>query len=796
MARTIQSPGVEINEVDLSLRPVIPTGTTVLIPGFAAQGPTDEVFEVTSFSEFETVYGKPTNAAERYFYQSAKAVFNSDARVLATRLPYGTGAGLGTSDDYTALFYPVYPYNDGDQTFNQSASASEAHGGAGTHGTVGAGLSAATGGYILCKPTLVSLSKENYDDLTSGNFSWYNFVRVNNTFSSTKTSWGHAGVVIVNKARTTINDKYEGYYVGLADNSQFNPATNFDSVRQHFSVSENSSDLSLEVPKTRRNFALSGTETSNDNSVSETMENIPSFDISSTTYSDTLTLGVFKLRTSVFATDTVKLDYVLAESHVGSLDARRLLQNQNGGTASSFFLGNVEDNSANVEVLVNPYMSTETGTWLDSSSNIPSKVVRVLSERARVDAASYSLSGSFGVFDAVLDGLVDSTGANASDADALMPLGKFQAANPSSKVIGAVPTKLNRVFRTIENVDTVNIDLTVEAGLGTVFAGSEDEKDHGTTGLEIFDDERVVNIGSYSSSNGLYKLSEGVTSTDNGYDYQQDYLSVFNEFKDFAENKRKDHMFIADCPRHIFVQGKNLKILDDKAKTFTQAVYWPLRHTFGGVNSSYASVYGNWGRVYDGTSDRHMWAPFSGFAAATMANSDAQYAQWFAPAGFTRGRFPGVTDLAVLPTQKHRDQLYKVAINPVHQFPNEGMCIWGQKTLFKNPSAFDRINVRRLFLYLEKLVRGSMKFYVFEPNTLLTRTQVVNNLNPVFNNVKNTQGMYDFLIICDERNNTPDRIDQNELIVDIYIKPVRAAEFILVNFYATRTGQDFNELIA
>ena len=122
------------------------------------------------------------------------------------------------------------------------------------------------------------------------------------------------------------------------------------------------------------------------------------------------------------------------------------------------------------------------------------------------------------------------------------------------------------------------------------------------------------------------------------------------------------------------------------------------------------------------------------------------------------------------------------------------MVIWGQKTMFKKPSAFDRINVRRLFLYLEKLVRKSMKFYVFEPNTLLTRTQVVNNLVPPFEYVKNTEGMYDFLIICDERNNTPDRIDQNELIVDIYIKPVRAAEFILVNFYATRTGQDFSEL--
>lgn len=794
MARTIQSPGVEINEVDLSLRPVIPTGTTVLVPGFAAQGPTDEALEVTSFSEFETVYGRPTNAAERYFYQTTKAVFNSDARVLTTRIPYGSGAGLGYGDAYSALFFPVYPHAAG-ETMVKAAS-----------GTTGVSLSGSTvTGYVFGKPQQVILEKSQYDNLRQGNFSWRNWAQVNKTFTNNSATWGHAGIIVTNKAKTTINDKYEGYYVGIADNSQFNPATNFDTVRDLYSVSENTTSnnrdvLSLSVPSSRMNFALSGTSTSNDNSVSETIENIPTFDISSTQYNDTITFGLFKLRTSVFSTDTVKLDYVLAESHVGSLDAYRLIQNSNGGTPQTFFLGNVEDTSPNLEVLVNPYISTEAGAWTGSSSNVPSKFVRMLTQRGHTDSAVHALSGSYGVPKGVLDDLTVSTsvgGPGIGYADALLPLGSYQQSNPNTKVIGAVPTKLNRIFRNLENVDAVNIDLSVEAGLGTVFAGSQDQEATGN-GTETFDDERVVNIGTYTSSSGLYKLSDNIQSSDDNsvpYNVQQNWLSVFNEFKGFAENKRKDHLFIADAPRWLFVQGKNHKILDDKTKTFTQAVYWPMRHIFGSINSSYATTYGNWGRVYDGSADRHIWAPFSGFAAATMANSDSTYAQWFAPAGFSRGRFTGITDLAVLPTQKHRDQLYKISVNPVHQFPNEGMVIWGQKTLFKNPSAFDRINVRRLFLHLEKIVRGTMKFYVFEPNTLLTRTQVVNNLSPIFNNVKNTQGLYDFLLICDERNNTPDRIDQNELIVDIYLKPVRAAEFILVNFYATRSGQDFNELL-
>ena len=108
--RSIQSPGVQVNEVDLSVRPVTPVGTNVMVAGYAAQGPTEEVFAVNNMSEFEMVYGKPTNPAERYFYQTARAVFNSDSRLLATRLSYGEGAGLGVGEDYTALFFPVFHF--------------------------------------------------------------------------------------------------------------------------------------------------------------------------------------------------------------------------------------------------------------------------------------------------------------------------------------------------------------------------------------------------------------------------------------------------------------------------------------------------------------------------------------------------------------------------------------------------------------------------------------------------------------------------------------------------------------
>ena len=276
MARTIQSPGVEINEIDLSLRPVIPTGTSVLIPGFATQGPTDEVFEVTSLSEFEQVYGTPTNAAERYMYHSAKAVFNSSARVLTTRLPYGSGAGLNVGDSYSALFYPVHAYLGTDNwgspaggAFPGTKSGIEgvSAGNPASPGTAGtpsaasffrsissagddtllgigrslSGLQAmgpngqqldyAQTGYVFGKPTLVKLDESQYNTLQQQNFKWRNHVVVNPTFTEASTTWEHAGMVITNKSRTTINDKYEGLYIGITDNSQFNPANDFDSIR-------------------------------------------------------------------------------------------------------------------------------------------------------------------------------------------------------------------------------------------------------------------------------------------------------------------------------------------------------------------------------------------------------------------------------------------------------------------------------------------------------------------------------------------------------------------------------------
>ena len=307
-----------------------------------------------------------------------------------------------------------------------------------------------------------------------------------------------------------------------------------------------------------------------------------------------------------------------------------------------------------------------------------------------------------------------------------------------------------------------------------------------------YDDTAFVDVD--GSGTGFYVTNDNMTGSTQ-ISLRDNYRTIFNKFETFARSTRKDHIFIADVLKPLVVQGDQGKVLDDKTKNFSQHVYWPLRHQFNFASSNFATVYGNWAKVYDGVSDKQVWIPFSGVAAKIYANNDANFAPWFAPAGFNRGIVSGVTDIAVSPTQRQRDQLYRIAINPVTQFPAEGTVVFGQKTLQRKPTAFDRVNVRRLFLDLEKRTRQTLKFFIFEPNTFLTRNKIVNTLTPIFENAKQTEGVYDFLIVCDERNNPASVIDQNELRVDIYLKPVRAAEFILVNFYAVNTDVNFEEIV-
>ena len=200
--------------------------------------------------------------------------------------------------------------------------------------------------------------------------------------------------------------------------------------------------------------------------------------------------------------------------------------------------------------------------------------------------------------------------------------------------------------------------------------------------------------------------------------------------------------------------------------------------------------------IYDKWAGRYRWIPMSGHAAGIYANTDDVSDPWFAPAGLNRGLITNIRKLAFNPNQASRDIMYKNGINPIVSFSGQGKVVWGQKTMLDKNSAFNRVNVRRLFIILEKAISTAVKYFLFEPNDTFTRLQLINMIEPFLRDVRSRRGIYDFLVLCDSTNNTPERIDRNELWADIYIKPTKAAEFIVLNFIATKSGASFTELVA
>ena len=246
-------------------------------------------------------------------------------------------------------------------------------------------------------------------------------------------------------------------------------------------------------------------------------------------------------------------------------------------------------------------------------------------------------------------------------------------------------------------------------------------------------------------------------------------------------NARKDCMAFVSPP------------IDDSVGTATPAAdvkVWADSLT----STSYASCDSGAVYVYDKYNDQYRWLGAGGLCAGLCANTDDVADAWFSPAGVNRGQLLGVVKLAYNPKKADRDALYKARVNPLVSFPGQGTMLFGDKTLLSKPGAFDRINVRRLFIVLEKAISTAAKGQLFEFNDEFTRAQFRNLLEPFLRDVKGRRGVTDFKVVCDTTNNTGQVIDANRFVADIYIKPARSINFINLNFIATRTGVDFSEI--
>jgi phage tail sheath protein FI len=250
-----------------------------------------------------------------------------------------------------------------------------------------------------------------------------------------------------------------------------------------------------------------------------------------------------------------------------------------------------------------------------------------------------------------------------------------------------------------------------------------------------------------------------------------------------AEN-RKDAIVFASPQRSDVVNISNSNTQKDNVVDFFSTVR----------SSSYVVFDSGYKYCYDRYNDVYRFVPLNGDIAGLAARTDIIADSWYSPAGFNRGVIRGAAKLAFNPTKSQRDELYPKRINPVATFPGQGTVLFGDKTGLSSPSAFDRINVRRLFITLEKAISTASKFQLFEFNDEFTRANFRNIVEPFLREVQGRRGITDFLVVCDETNNTGEVIDRNEFIAEIFIKPARSINFITLQFIATRTGVSFEEV--
>ena len=260
-----------------------------------------------------------------------------------------------------------------------------------------------------------------------------------------------------------------------------------------------------------------------------------------------------------------------------------------------------------------------------------------------------------------------------------------------------------------------------------------------------------------------------------------DATTVVNDLIATAAGLRKDCVAVASPSRTAVVTLGTTDAVVACNNTYTK--------------SSYLVQDNNYLKIYDKYNDQFIKIPAASSVAGLMAATDLVAANWFSPAGQRRGRLLGITDIVLTPQRSERDTLYKAGINPIANIPGQGIMLFGDKTNESRPSAFDRINVRRLFLGIERAIAIAGRNVMFEFNDEFTRAEFVNIVEPFLREIQGRRGITDFRVVCDSTNNTAAVIDRNEFIASIFIKPARSINFVTLNFVAVRTGVDFEEVV-
>jgi hypothetical protein len=658
--------------------------------------------------------------------------------------------------------------------------------------------------YVLGAPISKTLNATEYELLQNEQFNWKCGVFENAEAKLDVVGNDvRAGIIVVNELKTAQLEDFTGYYLALNDNLNVNPNTNFDDITAvagyYEELCPGVSGEWIQVPEERWNFKVSETFNGTAGSISEIVENGGGINFGTKANNDSLIVSLFKLRPTRLTETINKLDQILVEQFTGSLNADRKINDEFGGPPRSAFLETTVNNGSNyLKVMVNPYLA-KNNCWNDDTG-VPQKTVRMF--RQKTAGVFDSGFDAYEVLEDFADKLFGVGVYNGHCRDELFELCQ-------KKDVGNMVAKLERALRNVENPLQFPIDITVDAGLSTIWATRAAVKaDNCITDPNIcyhFDDTYFVNTDSLTPFDGT-SINSAIGDA---------WEVIYNTFDSFARFTRKSvggvgHLHIQDPLRQIFVNGRDYKVVQrqkkltldpatgqptEKYATFSRNIWSPLRNLFAGTNSNFSESHANWIKSYDANTDTMMWFGPSAYKAALYARNDANQYPWTAALGLSNGELANIVDLAINPNQREMDLITRIGLNPIVRFPNSGNVVWNTLTLQKEQSALQESYIRRGLLWLGNALQDNSREFIGQPNTIITRTRVKNKLTPILQYMKDNEGVYNYQVICDERNNSAESIDRGELRIAVYVQPTRTIKQILIDIVVDRTGATSNVIV-
>lgn len=785
--RTINAPGIQLNEIDRSnVTEKVNNSlvnTITFVCGFGDKGEDYTIEWIDNLNTFVKTYGYPTNEAEKYFYNAANEVLATGGILLTAKLPYDNLS----KDSFTYVDYNVSKTLTDISSINLSSGDSD--------------VSVLFDQLSTVDSTLTSFI-EIYPAISGGNSEEPQLMTMSQ-LDNCRTRFGFSN--IINNGTFRIVDitrsKYDPIYVTLSSEDGTETIKEMECLGLLPVITTPINSLFFqEIIKSNTDYSLLSTDhielfnpIKSIRTFSETADSESKLaDITDDSYSVKLcSKNINDVTVSQSASKLFPYIQTLREKY---LDRKYLKQigvvlfevyvdtsnNKLAFSAVEAYTGSLDRNAKDED--------TKVGIFIDDIINYNSTRINFFSNVQNTDimkkASTFYIKNQVGTvlgFDSV------QTKKHVSYLESIM--------NP-----------LTRIFDSAVDSNRVPLDLIIDAGVSNIAAyvkTLEDLVEAVKNDETISEEERERKLAIYMPNNIVeynpqymdFVLDQSeVNESENIFKINSEVWKVIlQKYDTFARNTRKDLLFIADGIRQFCLYGYSRKIrLTDLTTSVTKQIV-PYVEKLQCLNSSYSTGYCNWFLTNDRYSNDVFWIPPSIKAAGRYVYNDIYYNQWNAVAGVNRGIVGDVTDCAFSPTNAEAGKIYLQSWNYAVNYQNYGVTLEGQKTFQLKKTALDRVNIRRLLLYLEKRTKEICRRFLYEGNTPYNRQRLVDQLTSVFDNCRTNGGISEFAIRCDETNNTTQVIENNELRVDIAIKPVKVVEYIVLSFVTTSQSADVNE---